>query len=85
MGTANSMNIMAEAPGMAVTDKALTPATSGARMAIARRAGRIVRQPGTRSIPGWPDRLGGGRRYDLDRHPGRDDRPGRISGYSREP
>lgn len=42
MGTANSMNIMAEALGMAVTDNALTPATSGARMAIARRAGRQI-------------------------------------------
>ena len=42
MGTANSMNILAEAMGMTVTDNALTPATSGARMAIARRAGRLI-------------------------------------------
>jgi len=42
MGTANSMNILAEALGMTVTDNALTPATSGARMAIARRAGRQI-------------------------------------------
>ena len=42
MGTANSMNILAEAMGMTATDNALTPATSGARMAIARRAGRLI-------------------------------------------
>lgn len=42
MGTANSMNILAEALGMTVTDNALTPATSGARMAIARRTGRQI-------------------------------------------
>jgi dihydroxy-acid dehydratase len=42
MGTANSMNILAEALGMSLTDNALTPATSGARVAIARRAGRQI-------------------------------------------
>jgi dihydroxy-acid dehydratase len=42
MGTANSMNILTEALGMTVPDGALTPATSGARMALARRAGRLI-------------------------------------------
>ncbi len=42
MGTANTMNILAEALGMTVPDGALTPATSGARMALARRAGRLI-------------------------------------------
>jgi dihydroxy-acid dehydratase len=42
MGTANTMNILAEALGMTMTDNALTPATSGARMALARRAGRHI-------------------------------------------
>jgi dihydroxy-acid dehydratase len=36
------MNILTEALGMTVPDGALTPATSGARMAIARRAGRLI-------------------------------------------
>jgi dihydroxy-acid dehydratase len=42
MGTANTMNILAEALGMTLTDNALTPATSGARVALARRAGRKI-------------------------------------------
>jgi dihydroxy-acid dehydratase len=42
MGTANTMNILTEALGMTVLDGALTPATSGARMALARRAGRLI-------------------------------------------
>jgi dihydroxy-acid dehydratase len=42
MGTANTMNILAEALGMTLTDNALTPATSGARLALARRAGRKI-------------------------------------------
>lgn len=42
MGTANTMNILAEALGMTMTDNALTPATSGARVAHARRAGRLI-------------------------------------------
>jgi dihydroxy-acid dehydratase len=42
MGTANTMNILSEALGMTVPDGALTPATSGARMALARRAGRLI-------------------------------------------
>ena len=50
MGTANSMNILAEALGMTVTDNALTPATSGARMAIARRAGRQIMELHHRNI-----------------------------------
>lgn len=50
MGTANSMNILAEALGMTVTDNALTPATSGARMAIARRAGRRIMDLHNRNI-----------------------------------
>jgi dihydroxy-acid dehydratase len=36
------MNILAEALGMTLTDNALTPATSGARVALARRAGRKI-------------------------------------------
>jgi dihydroxy-acid dehydratase len=44
MGTANTMNILTEALGMTVPDGALTPATSGARMALARRAGRLIMQ-----------------------------------------
>ena len=42
MGTANCMNILAEAMGMTMTDGALTPATSGKRVALARRAGQMV-------------------------------------------
>jgi len=42
MGTANTMNILAEALGMTVPDGALTPATHGARIALARRAGHLV-------------------------------------------
>ena len=42
MGTANTMNILTEALGMTVPDGALTPATSGGRMALARRAGRLI-------------------------------------------
>jgi dihydroxy-acid dehydratase len=50
MGTANTMNILTEALGMTVPDGALTPATSGARMAIARRAGRLVMDLHARNI-----------------------------------
>lgn len=42
LGTANTMNILAEALGMAPTDSGLTPATFGARVALARQAGRLV-------------------------------------------
>jgi len=50
MGTANTMNILTEALGMTVPDGALTPATSGARMALARRAGRLIMGLHARSI-----------------------------------
>ncbi|MFO7709968.1 MAG: dihydroxy-acid dehydratase [Desulfobacterales bacterium] len=50
MGTANSMNILAEALGMTLTDNALTPATSGARVAIARRAGRKIMELHAKNI-----------------------------------
>ena len=42
MGTANTMTILTEALGMTMPDGALTPATSGARMALARRAGKFI-------------------------------------------
>ena len=50
MGTANTMNILTEALGMTVPDGALTPATSGARMALARRAGRLIMELHARNI-----------------------------------
>jgi dihydroxy-acid dehydratase len=50
MGTANTMNILAEALGMTLTDNALTPATSGARVALARRAGRKIVELHARNI-----------------------------------
>ncbi len=42
MGTANCMNMLTEALGMTMIDGALTPATYGARVALARQAGRLV-------------------------------------------
>lgn len=39
LGTANTMNILCEALGMTLPDGALIPATSGARVALAREAG----------------------------------------------
>jgi len=42
MGTANTMNMLTEALGMTMTDGALTPATYGARIALARQAGQLV-------------------------------------------
>ena len=42
MGTANCMNILTEAMGMTLTDGALTPATYGARIALARESGRRI-------------------------------------------
>ena len=42
MGTANCMNILAEAMGMTMLDGALTPAVSGKRIALARNAGQVV-------------------------------------------
>jgi dihydroxy-acid dehydratase len=42
MGTANTMNMLCEALGMTLPDGALIPATYGARVALARRAGRQI-------------------------------------------
>ena len=42
MGTANCMNMLAEALGMTLPDGALTPATAGARVALARKAGHLI-------------------------------------------
>jgi dihydroxy-acid dehydratase len=42
MGTANCMNMLTEALGMTLVDGALTPATWGKRVAIAREGGRKV-------------------------------------------
>ena len=42
MGTANTMNMMAEALGMAIPDGALTPAVHGARIALARRSAHLL-------------------------------------------
>jgi dihydroxy-acid dehydratase len=42
MGTANTMNMLTEALGMTMTDGALTPATYGARIALARGAGHLI-------------------------------------------
>ena len=42
MGTANTMNMLTEALGMTLTDGALIPATHGARIALARQAGRQI-------------------------------------------
>ncbi len=50
LGTANTMNIMAEALGMTLTDGALTPATFGARVALAREAGRLIVELHRRNI-----------------------------------
>jgi dihydroxy-acid dehydratase len=42
MGTANCMNMLTEALGMTMPDGALTPATYGARVALARQAGHLI-------------------------------------------
>jgi dihydroxy-acid dehydratase len=42
MGTANCMNMLTEALGMTMTDGALTPATFGARVTLARQAGHRI-------------------------------------------
>ena len=42
MGTANTMNMLTEAIGMTMTDGALTPATYGTRVALARKAGHLI-------------------------------------------
>jgi dihydroxy-acid dehydratase len=50
MGTANTMNMLTEALGMTMTDGALTPATYGARIALARKAGHLVMAMHTENI-----------------------------------
>ena len=50
MGTANSMNMLTEALGMTLTDGALIPATYGARVALARKAGQAIMQLHNRNI-----------------------------------
>jgi dihydroxy-acid dehydratase len=50
MGTANTMNILTEALGMTLTDGALIPATHGARIALARRAGHQIMELHRQSI-----------------------------------
>ena len=50
MGTANTMNMLAEALGMMPTDGALIPATFGARIALAREAGRLVMELHNRNV-----------------------------------
>lgn len=42
MGTANCMNILAEALGMSLPDGAMTPAVSAKRVVLARESGRII-------------------------------------------
>ena len=42
MGTANCMNMLTEAMGMTLTDGALTPTVSGARVGLARKAGQLI-------------------------------------------
>ena len=50
MGTANSMNMLTEALGMTLPDGALIPATYGARIALARRAGKAIMELHNRNI-----------------------------------
>jgi dihydroxy-acid dehydratase len=50
MGTANTMNMLTEAIGMTLTDGALTPATYGARIALARRAGHFIMELHSKDI-----------------------------------
>jgi dihydroxy-acid dehydratase len=50
MGTANSMNMLTEAIGMTLTDGALIPATYGARVALAKRAGQAIMELHNRNI-----------------------------------
>jgi dihydroxy-acid dehydratase len=50
MGTANTMNMLTEALGMTLTDGALIPATYGARIALARQAGRQIMELHRRNI-----------------------------------
>jgi dihydroxy-acid dehydratase len=50
MGTANTMNMLTEAIGMTLTDGALIPATYGARIALARRAGHLIMELHSKDI-----------------------------------
>ncbi|GAB4540396.1 MAG: dihydroxy-acid dehydratase [Anaerolineae bacterium] len=50
MGTANTMNMLTEAIGMTMPDGALTPATYGARIALARQAGHLIMELHARNI-----------------------------------
>jgi dihydroxy-acid dehydratase len=50
MGTANCMNMLTEALGMTMTDGALTPATFGSRIALARKAGHLIMQLHERNL-----------------------------------
>jgi dihydroxy-acid dehydratase len=50
MGTANCMNMLAEALGMTMSDGALTPATHGARVALARQAGHLIMELHARNL-----------------------------------
>jgi dihydroxy-acid dehydratase len=50
MGTANTMNMLTEALGMTLPDGALIPATFGARIALARNAGRQIMELHDRCI-----------------------------------
>ena len=50
MGTANCMNMLAEALGMTMPDGALTPATHGARVALARQAGHLIMELHARNL-----------------------------------
>jgi dihydroxy-acid dehydratase len=50
MGTANTMNMLTEALGMTLPDGALIPATYGARIALARRAGQAIMELHRRNI-----------------------------------
>lgn len=50
MGTANTMNMLTEAMGMTITGGALIPATYGARIALARKAGHLIMALHTKNI-----------------------------------
>ena len=50
MGTANTMNILAEALGMMMTDGAMTPSHFGARIALAQRSGQQIMELLARDI-----------------------------------
>lgn len=50
MGTANCMNMLTEAIGMTMPDGALTPATFGKRVGLARQAGRLIMELHNKNI-----------------------------------